>query len=88
MKHAIHVAALLCWAFAANLVGCIVPAGPSPCVRSPCGSGMPSCVAPRFSEPQVPIYSTDGDLQLMPHSQFKIWDTRTPLGEVPQRGFK
>lgn len=72
----------------AFLSGCVVPSGPPACVRSPCGSGLPNCVTPRFNEPQVPLYSTEGDLQLMPHSQFKIWDTHTPLGEVPTAGFK
>ena len=73
-----------------TLAGCIVrvPRAVPDCVRTPCGVGVPACVPPRFSEPQVPIFSPSGDLQLMPRSQFKIWDTTTPLGDAPAQGFK
>lgn len=67
---------------ALSLSGCCVPHS-RPChvqpMRPPCGVGLPACVPTRFAEPHVPLYSTRGQLQLMPHSQFKIWDTTSPL---------
>lgn len=75
-KHALAICLAFC------LAGCVVP-NAQPChgypVRSPCGVGLPSCVPPVFAEPQVPLYSPHGDLQLVPRSQFKVWDTTSPL---------